>query len=382
MNNNSKILPIQTKQSLWTRLSLYIPSMTKQIIIILFFIILLSVATLLSASSYRSELLTDNALLFFVEHNAVLLFGICAGLICIFINVQSLRILSFIGVCMSIICLILVNFTPLGIEGGGSERWLNIGFMTVQPSEFAKLAVILLLADGLVCQKWYSPAMFIRLGLILLIIILLLLEPDLGSAILISCYTGFMLFIAGANIFILLLLLIVGLSLGGVMLLTHPYQMQRITSWLHPEQDPVGSSYNLLQSQYALSDGGFLGVGYGESFYKLGYLPVSYADFIFGIFGEEFGFIGVFILISLYIGLLCVGMNIALKTSNLYLKFMSATLIFALMLQIIFNLGGATGVLPITGVPLPFMSYGKSSLFVTCLMFGLLIKSSLKIRLK
>lgn len=338
--------------------------------------ILFGIISLLSAASYESELLSNSPFYFILQHCFTLIIAIGALLFFTFVNYQYLRPIGLLICLACIVFLLLVNFSPLGIKAGGSERWLNLFFITFQPSELAKLGIILLMADGLTRGHALSKPVIARLLICLSIILLVLIEPDLGSAILLSSYVLFLLFVRGINLLILIPTVSSLLFLAWQIVNSNNYQKARITAWLEPEKDPLGIGYNLMQSKYAIADGGLLGVGFGNSFYKFGYLPVSYADFIFPIICEELGILGSLSVILIFLILIYYGFKFSIKAPCSFGKFIGLACVFALGVQAIFNLGGVTGVLPITGVPLPLISYGKTSLIIVMCMLGILLNLS------
>ncbi len=336
-------------------------------------LIIFGLFMLLSVSSYESEKFNNSAYSLFLNQ----IFAICIAIITfclgITINPQRFKELTPILVILALLSLILLNFSPLGLTAGGAERWLNLGIFSFQPSEFAKIAVLALMADAVCRGNWNSPPVILRLLLCGLIAFLIYKEPDLGSALLIFILCGFFLFIRGMN---LIIVLCSGFLLSTIVfwvINNNTYQNDRIKGWLNPQDDPLGIGYNILQSYYAIAEGGFLGVGYGNSFYKLGYLPVSYADFIFSIMCEELGILAPIIIISLYSVILWKGINASIQVKDNFMKYLSLGIIFVMISEAILNLAGVCGILPITGTPLPFVSYGKTSLIVNGFLLGLLI---------
>lgn len=331
---------------------------------------------LLSASSYASEQMYSSPYTFFLSQFGAGLFALLICVITSFINYRHLRHLGLLICIGSIVALLLVNFSSLGINVGGSERWLNLGIITVQPSEVAKAGVLILMADGLSRASWNSIPVYLRLIICGLISYLVLIEPDLGSTIMIVLIVGFLLFIAGMSLLVACALLALAFAAVIYVIQSNPYQQERVIAWLSPENDPLGIGYNLLQAYYAVAEGGILGVGYGNSFFKLGYLPVGYSDFIFPIICEELGVFGAGLAIGLFVAILWYGMSVAVKAPCSFGKLLASGIVFTIIMQAIFNMGGVTGVIPITGIPLPFVSYGKTSLVVLGFLFGILISIS------
>ncbi|MDX1917804.1 MAG: putative peptidoglycan glycosyltransferase FtsW [Candidatus Caenarcaniphilales bacterium] len=331
---------------------------------------------LLSCSSYESEKLTGSPHTFFLNQAGSLIISLMVMSIVSILSLRAWQKLAWIGIFFSIICLALVNFSSFGLQAGGSERWLRFGFLSFQPSEITKIAVLILMADGLSRYHWFSRPVLIRLLVCLIAAGLVLIQPDLGTSVLILAGMVFLLFAAGMNWLIVGATGVLGLLSLNFIIKHNPYQLQRFNGWLHPERDPLNTGYNLLQSYYAIGSGGIFGTGYGGSLQKLGYLPVSYADFIFAVICEELGVIGAVGVIGAFMYLLWRGFQISLSNPTLFGRLLGIGIVFSLTLQVVFNLAGSTGMLPVTGMPLPLISYGKTSLIVVGFMLGILLSLS------
>ena len=259
----------------------------------------------------------------------------------------------------------------------GAQRWISIGPFSLQPSEFAKPAVVMLLAkvfskdtDLTDTSKWPT------FGLILAMVFLILKQPNLSMVILLFATSVVMYLAAGGAIsWIKKMFLPI---IGGVATFLHPYQLQRINIWLHPESDPLGAGYNIIQSMVAFASGGLWGCGFGASKQKLGWLPEAHTDFIFAVIGEELGFIGCVFLIGLFWTILQRGFSIASRCPDMYGKLLAIGLTFSICFQAFLNMSVASSMLPATGVPLPFISYGGSSVMITLGMIGILLNISRK----
>lgn len=280
------------------------------------------------------------------------------------------------------IMLALVDFTPLGVTINEAKRWINLGFFQFQPSEFAKPAVVLLLASAFhKDHKIFDESKFVYYVPIIIMIGLIFKQPNLSMVILLSMTSMVMYLSAGGA-----MKLLYGLIGGGVFsVLTasatkiiKPYQMSRIMIWFNPESDPFGAGYNVIQSMVAFAMGGFWGVGYGNSKQKLAWLPESHTDFIFAVIGEEFGFLGCFLIIGLFLTLIHRGFMIASRCPDMYGKLLALGITFSIGSQAFLNMSVASSFLPATGVPLPFISYGGSSLMVSMFMVGILLNISKK----
>ena len=274
-----------------------------------------------------------------------------------------------------IIMLILVKVA--GTTVNGAQRWINIGPLSLQPSEFAKPAVALLLAavfakNTVIMDNNKIVTAFIP---ILIMIALIFTQPNLSMVILLMatavaiylCAGGsFQLILWGGACFIPLLLM---KGLKG-------YQSSRITTWLHPESDPLGAGYNIIQSLVAFASGGLYGVGYGSSKQKLAWLPEAHTDFIYAVIGEEHGFIGCLLIVCLFWTILQRGFVIAVKCQDMYGKLLALGLTFSICFQGFLNMWVASSFVPATGVPMPFISYGGSSVMVSLWMIGILLNIS------
>jgi len=270
----------------------------------------------------------------------------------------------------------LVNIPGLTIQTMGSSRWLNIGPIQFQPSEVAKVATILLLASGLSKYFWWHRQILCRIVVIISMAAIIVKQPDLGSASMIAASLLTMLFASGTN-FVLVIVSILGV--GAVVwqkIQTTPYQMARIETWLNPYLHPQKEGWNIIQAQYAIGSGGLWGQGFGRSLQKLYYLPVQFADFIFAVIAEEFGLIGCALLIGLFALFGTYGFKTALSAKTLFGRFLAIGITSEICTQAVVNMMVTTGLLPVTGITLPFISYGGTSLVVTLGMVGMLLSVS------
>lgn len=279
--------------------------------------------------------------------------------------------------------LIAVLVPSVGIERFGSSRWIGIGPLVVQPSEIAKFAVLVWLADVFERRRPSDESLppvdqlvVPAVPLLAIVGFLLMLQPDLGTAVLMTLIVLAILWIEG-----LPLRWVGGLSVGGaalVLLLARiaPYRFARLTGWLSPESDPLGAGFQLLQSRYALGSGGIWGLGLGSSRGKWQFLPNPETDFIFAIIGEELGLVGALAVLALFAGLLYVGLRIAFRAEHGFGRTVAFATTMWIVGQALVNVGTVTGLLPITGVTLPLVSVGGSSLTVTLASLGMLVAVS------
>ena len=289
------------------------------------------------------------------------------------------NVMVMVGILLS---LFLVDFTPLGVVVNGAKRWINVAGFQLQPSEFAKPAVVLLLAgamrnnaDLFDQDKWVKA--FIP---IIIMAGLIFIQPNLSMVILLGTTTIVMYLAAGGSmkLFVGFVSAMVTTVVVAAATIIKPYQLQRIKTWQNPELDPLGAGYNIIQSLIAFASGGFSGVGYGGSIQKLSYLPECHTDFIFAIIAEELGYVGCFLIIGLFFTFIHRGFIIAARCPDMYGKLLAVGITFSIGFQAFMNMSVASSFLPTTGVPLPFISYGGSSLIVSLIMVGILLNISKK----
>jgi rod shape determining protein RodA len=277
--------------------------------------------------------------------------------------------------------LLLVAVLLIGHVGKGAQRWLDLGFMKFQPSEIMKLIVPIMIA-------WYVsqfdlPAKIskIIMAFILVLIPTLLIakQPDLGTSLLIASSGIFVIFLAGASW--KLISVCAGLVSAFIpvlwFFLMKPYQKQRVTTFLNPEQDPLGSGYQIIQSKIAIGSGGFDGKGWLQGTQsQLEFLPERHTDFIFAVFSEEFGFVGVSVLLSVYLMIVMRGLWIAVNADHAFTKLLAGSITLTFFVYVFVNIGMVSGLLPVVGVPLPLISYGGTSMVTLLAGFGILMAIS------
>ena len=281
---------------------------------------------------------------------------------------NSTWVLAFV----SLILMLITSIPSIGKTSGGSTRWIDLGFFQFQPAEVAKLAVILLLSRMLTKNKLFNIKSGYYLIFSLLLIFVVLKQPDLGSAAILILLLLQLFFIFGCPLWALGLFTIVVGLFGYFKVFSTPYQFSRIEAWLNPYKDPSNKGYNLIQSQYAFGLGNLFGAGLGNSMQKQGFLPIPHADFIFAVIAEEIGFIGVTVILILFLTWALRGVFLINKTENKYGKFLGYGIILLIITQVLINLAVSVGLLPVTGVTLPFFSCGGTSLIVTLEMCGIL----------
>lgn len=289
--------------------------------------------------------------------------------------VSFLRFWSPIIYILGVILLILV--LAVGDIGKGAQRWLDIGVMRFQPSEMMKLATPMMIA-WFFSERVLPPSYKILLVAALLVVVPTLLiakQPDLGTALLIMAAGFFVIFLAGVS-----WRLMAGIAIGGAALFPvawhfmHDYQRMRVTTFLNPERDPLGAGYHIIQSKIAIGSGGPYGRGWFNGTQShLDFLPEQSTDFIFAVFGEEFGLIGALLLLSLYAFVIFRGLTIAAQAQDTYSRLLGGSLSLTFFVYLFVNVGMVSGILPVVGVPLPLISYGGTSMVTLMAGFGMLM---------
>ncbi|MBN2265413.1 MAG: FtsW/RodA/SpoVE family cell cycle protein, partial [Candidatus Aminicenantes bacterium] len=261
------------------------------------------------------------------------------------------------------------------------NRWIDVLGLRFQPSELAKISLILFLATYAEARKDSInelKTLAVPLGVLVVTVVLVLLEPDFGTAVLLACLSAMILFIAGVKLRYLAAVGLVALALFGFYLVQADYRVERLQGFLSPEKDILGSGYQVAQSKLALGSGGVVGVGLGQSTQKLNFLPFAHTDVIFAILGEEAGLAGTLLVLGLYLVVLWRGLKIALSAPGPTYKMIAAGLTLAICAQALMNISIVIGLGPAKGIPLPFLSYGRSSLVCTLAAVGLLLHISQK----
>lgn len=278
------------------------------------------------------------------------------------------------------VLLLIVLIPGVGLVRGGARSWIGIGAFSIQPSEFMKLAMISFVSkylsehqkDITSFRKGMSPI----LALIFTAFGLIMCQPDLGTGTVMVMTCIVILFVAGAKISHFLTLGGIGVAGFAALILSAPYRIKRITSFLNPWEDPLGSGYQIIQSLYAIGPGGLFGLGYGQSRQKFFYLPEPQTDFIFSVLTEELGFIGGAFVLLLFVLLFWRGVKIAIGAPDLYGTFLAVGIVAMIAIQVMINIGVVIGLMPVTGITLPFLSYGGSSLTLILLAVGVLLNIS------
>ncbi len=274
--------------------------------------------------------------------------------------------------------IMLIAVLLVGTKVLGAQRWLNLGLFRFQPSEMMKLAVPMMLAAYL--SKRHIPPrnkhLFIALIILLLPVVLIAKQPDLGTSLLVSSAGLFVIFMAGVSWHIIFGFIFVGIAFTIPMwlFLMRDYQRQRVLTMLNPDSDPLGSGYHIIQSKIAIGSGGDFGKGWLNGTQShLEFLPERHTDFIFSVFAEEFGFSGVLILLTVYLLVIFRGIYITMQAQGTFSRLLGSSIILTFLIYIFVNIGMVSGILPVVGVPLPMVSYGGTSIVTLMAGFGILM---------
>lgn len=322
---------------------------------------------------------------YFLNHQ--LLFGLVPGLILGYfafrINLSFLKKWSPVLLLSNVFLMILVFLPFFGSEKGGASRWINIGSFSFQPGELLKLVFILYLATWISSRmekvknsKDFSRTLISFLFIIALISLLLILQPNVSTLCVIASVSLLMYFSVDTPVWHTFLIVLLGISCLFLLMKFEPYRASRLIVFLNPETDPMGIGYQLKQALIAVGSGGLKGVGLGMSTQRYGFLPQSIADSIFAVFSEETGFVGASALIILFLTFAWCGFKIAKSAKDTFCQLTALGITSWIIIQSFVNIGAMIGILPLTGIPLPFISYGGSALITELMGLGILLNIS------
>lgn len=281
-------------------------------------------------------------------------------------------------ICFGLLLLVLIP--GVGVVRGGARSWLGIGSFGIQPSEFMKLAMIIFLAKWLSIEQQkitqFTKGLLPPLGLVFVAFGLIMLQPDLGTGTVMVGASMILIFTAGARLAHLGGLAMLGVAGFVGLIIAAPYRLKRITNFLDPWSDPLGGGYQIIQSLFAIGPGGLVGLGLGASRQKFSYLPEPQTDFIFSILAEELGFIGGATLILLFLIVIWRGVRTAISAPDTFASLMAIGITSIIGVQVLINIGVVIGMMPVTGITLPLVSYGGSSLTLLLTALGILLNIS------
>lgn len=349
-------------------------------VLVLIFLVIFGLVMLASASSDLGEMKFHDSY-YYLKHQ--LLYGLTVGLLgflfATFVYYRSWEKWAPWLLVINLVFLILV-FSPLGIGVKGSERWINLGVFTFQPSELLKLTFLVYLSAWLGKNQMRSKSFYEGfLPFLILsgaVAFLLFLQPSTTTAVAILAASLLVYFSAGAKFRFIFGLIFLGLVVLGFLVYLTPYRYERILGYLNPEADPLGRGYHLNQALIAIGSGGLTGVGYGQSTTKLNFLPEPIGDSIFAVIAEELGFVGSMTLIVLFMLLVWRSLMIAKKAPDNFGRSLATAFAAIVGLQAFINIAATSGLLPLTGIPLPFISYGGTALAVFLTMAGIVVNIS------
>ncbi len=311
-----------------------------------------------------------------LKHSQRFILGLIIFFIVIFFDLRLIFGYAYVIFFLSIISLVIIPF--FGIESNGATRWINIAGISLQPSEFVKYTLILALAKyfhSINNDSSFIKTLIIPLIITIVPVMLVIIQPDLGTALIILLGGISLFWISGLNYkYFIVGVFSILCSLPVLWQYLKDYQKDRVLTFFNPERDPLGNGYHIMQSKIALGSGGIFGKGYMEGTQShLNFLPEMQTDFIFTMLGEEFGFIGTLLLLLIYAALIMISIRLALKSRSLFSKYLSLGVCNVFFIYVFVNIGMVTGLLPVVGVPLPFISYGGSSMLAVMFGFGLLM---------
>jgi len=352
------------------------------------YIIFLTVTVLLaigivmvySSSAVKAQQLYGDGFYFLKRQIVWAVIGLSLMAAAMWVDHRYLRALAKPGLWIALFLLLVVLVPGVGRATHGARRWVELGPLSFNPSEAMKLAFVVYLADYLARAgeriRSFTKGLLPPLAVLGVSFLLILQQPDLGTAIALAGTAVLMLFCSGARLGHLVALFFASLPAVTWMIFGEQYRRRRFLAFLDPGADPSGAGYHIIQALYALGSGGLFGVGLGRSRQKFFYLPEEHTDFIFAIIGEELGFVGAVTVIGLFFFFLWRGYRVAITSPDTFAGFLAMGLTTMIGLQAVVNIGVVTGTLPITGIPLPFISFGGSSLVFTLLGVGILLNVS------
>jgi len=340
-------------------------------------LVTIGIVMLASTSAIQASATFNDASFFLKRQGAALVVALIACFACMRIPYHHWRALAPAIAIISIILLVMAIIPGVGINLKGSSRWLRLGPVNIQPSELAKFAMIIMMARWLAQSQrtitTIKHGVIAPLAILGTFAFLIIIEPDFGTTMLI-CTVGFvMMFVGGTRVSYLSIAAVSGFSFIAYLISQNRVRMRRILAFINPEEYAENEGFQLLHAIYAFVIGGFRGVGLGDSLQKRFYLPEAHTDFIFAILGEELGLFASLLVIVLFAAFFVLGMLISLKVQDIYGRLLAFGLTMMISIQAAINIGVVTGCLPTKGLPLPFISYGGTSLVMSMAMVGVLV---------
>ncbi|MDR3021060.1 MAG: putative lipid II flippase FtsW [Clostridiales bacterium] len=347
----------------------------RRLLIAVLILVSFGLVMIYSASSYVAQKQYGNAFYFVYKQ----LFGALLGLACLFFfsyfDYQKLQKLSIWILIASIVLLLIVLIPGLGVSAYGAQRWINLGFMTLQASEPAKFGLIIFIASYMAKHHKKMTTKFGWLPIIVvsgIICLLIMLQPNLSITVCVVLLTVLMLFVGGVKVKYFFVLALPVVALIPILILVEPYRFDRLVAFLNPWANPLDEGFQLIQSLYALGSGGVFGLGLFNSRQKYLFLPFAESDFIFSIIGEELGWVGSIAVLCLFGYIIIRALKIASGAKDRFGAYLASGIAGIIAIQVLVNIAVVTGSIPPTGLPLPFISHGGSSLMVFLASIGIL----------
>ncbi len=330
-----------------------------------------------SASSYSAQVQMGDSFHYVKTQGVALVLGVFLMFAISFVDLQKVKKYAIAVYIVCLVLLALVFIPVLGVESYGAKRWLNLGFFTIQPSEYAKFGMVILIAKVMADKGANTLPKILLLFLIGgIVAVLLLLEPNMSITICVVLVTVIMIFAGGAKIKHLLALGLPVIGAGVALVLSEPYRIRRLFAFIDPWASPLDEGYQLIQSYYALGSGGLFGVGVGNSRQKYLFLPFAESDFILSVIGEEIGLIGILFVVGIFLYLIVKGWLVAIRAKDRFSCYLATGITAVIAVQTALNIAVVCGAIPPTGLPLPFISAGGSSLVAYLIAVGLLMNVS------
>lgn len=351
--------------------------MPELFIIIALMLVAVGVLMTYSSSVYYAELKFGNKFHFFYREIFWVGIGITAAIIVGKIHYQTIQKFSGLILLLAVVSLALIYVPGVGHKVNNASRWIRVAGFTFQPSEFAKFAIFIFLADKLAKNRRhvhkFTKGVIVPLIIISIPVFMILVQPDLGTPMVILTTAVVLFFVAGTKIWHLIVLAVCSIPFLVVLVIKFPYRLRRLLTFLSPDSDPLGAGFQIRQSLIAIGSGQLNGVGLGKSVQKMHYLPEAHTDFVFAIIGEELGFVGTACIVILMIIFLYVIYKLTQQITDMFGHLVAVAIMTVLSLQMIVNILVVTAMLPTKGLALPFISYGGSSMVMTLMACGLLV---------
>src|SRR3989344_1216685 len=358
-----------------------LPKVDRPLLWTILVLTIIGLFALSSASSVLAYQRYDNNYYFFVRQ---IMFGVLPGLVFMYalsrIDYHKWQKFAPLLVLAGLAMLVLVLIPGIGFKVGGSRRWINFGSFLFQPAEYIKLAMVLYLASWYDKRQHHVQDLYYGFLPILAIVGLtaglIVLQPDIGTMLILACIAAVMFFIGGARLRYLFATAAAGLLVLWLLVKAEPYRAHRFLAFMDPSVDAQGISYQINQALIGIGSGGFWGVGFGQSRQKYSYLPEPMGDSIFAIMSEELGVVRILLVLGLFLYLAFRGFKIARHTPDTFGKLVAGGITAWVVIQALINIGAITGIVPLTGVTLPLVSYGSTSLAITLAAMGILLNVS------